>query len=344
MALAVARRLLFAGGAITASLLGIAAFGAGAVGYMAAMPGTSFRGPLPELSAEEEALAARLRGHVAAISGAPRNVSRYAELEEAARYIEQALSAHGVTVERQAFASPAGPVRNLEVSIPAKPAGRGRPRIIVIGAHYDSAPGTPGANDNASGTAAVIELAGMLKDAPVADGHQLKLVLFVNEEEPWFKTDHMGSLVHARGLHARGEQVVAMLSLETIGYYSDARRSQHYPPLLRLLYPEAGNFIGFVGDLGSRALVRRAIASFRAHAAFPSEGIAAPVSIPGIDWSDHWAYRQFGYPAIMVTDTAPYRYPWYHAPDDTVDKIDFERMARVVKGLANVVADLANPP
>lgn len=151
----------------------------------------------------------------------------------------------------------------------------------------------------------------------------------------------MGSFHHARDLAERGEDVIGMLSLETIGYYSEEKGSQHYPPPLDALYPDTGNFIGFVGDLGSRGLVQKAIGSFRRHARFPSEGIAAPATIPGIDWSDHWAYREHGFPAMMVTDTAPYRYPHYHTAQDTPDKVDYERLALVVKGIEYVVRDLA---
>ena len=134
-----------------------------------------------------------------------------------------------------------------------------------------------------------------------------------------------------------------MLSLETIGYYSDAPDSQVYPvPGLGMLYPTTGDFVAFVGDLRSRALVRRAVASFRAAVAFPSEGAALPASIPGVAWSDHAAFWQQGYPAVMVTDTAPFRYPWYHTAEDTPEKLDYARLARVVLGLRAVVeAELA---
>lgn len=169
-------------------------------------------------------------------------------------------------------------------------------------------------------------------------GQEIRPELFVNEEAPYFKTAQMGSLLHARDMHARGENVTAMLSLETIGYYSNAKNSQRYPPPL---YPDTGNFIAFVSDLDSLELVCKALASFRRHAKFPSEGLAAPASIPGIDWSDHWSYRQHGYPALMITDTAPYRYPHYHSAQDTPDKIDYALLARVVKGIEFVVRDLA---
>jgi hypothetical protein len=147
----------------------------------------------------------------------------------------------------------------------------------------------------------------------------------------------MGSVRYARRCRQRDEQIVAMLSLETIGYYSDAPGSQQYPFPFGLLYPSEGNFIGFVGNVSSGDLVRTAIGAFRQHARFPSEGAAVPASIQGVGWSDHWSFWQVGYPGIMVTDTAPFRYPHYHRREDTPDKVDYARMARVVAGLEHVV-------
>ena len=134
-----------------------------------------------------------------------------------------------------------------------------------------------------------------------------------------------------------------MFSLETIGYYSDRPGSQRYPFPLGLFYPSTGNFIAFVSDLGSRALLHAAVASFRRQAGFASEAAAAPAFLPGVDWSDHWSFRKEGYPALMVTDTALYRYPYYHTPLDTPDKVDYERLARVVTGLRGTIGELANP-
>jgi Zn-dependent M28 family amino/carboxypeptidase len=151
----------------------------------------------------------------------------------------------------------------------------------------------------------------------------------------------MGSWSWAQRAQERGEDVRAMLSLEMLGYYDDAPGSQHYPAPLRLFYPDRGNFIAFVGDLGARALVRKSISAFRKHAAFPSEGLAAPSFIPGISWSDHWPFRKHGFAAIMVTDTAFNRYTHYHSPTDTAEKLDYERLARVTLGLTGVLRDLA---
>ena len=151
----------------------------------------------------------------------------------------------------------------------------------------------------------------------------------------------MGSLRSARRCQERGENVVAMLSLETIGYYSDAPHSQTYPAGLGFLYPSTGNFIGVVGDVGSRALVHTVEKSLQRHSPVPVVAAALPGFLPGVGWSDQWAFWQHGYRAVMVTDTAPFRYPHYHTEADTPDKLDYDRFARVVWGLAEAVAELA---
>ncbi len=132
-----------------------------------------------------------------------------------------------------------------------------------------------------------------------------------------------------------------MLSLETLGYFNDAPGTQQYPPPLGLCYPSEGNFIAFVGNVSSRSLVRRCVKTFRANAAFPSEGAALPSFLPGVGWSDHESFWENGYPALMVTDTAPFRFADYHHRSDTPDKIDYERCARVVAGVEQVVRELA---
>lgn len=293
---------------------------------MTAMPGASFRGPLPPLTEEERALAARLRKHVEVLASRERNT----DLDTPARYIVGAFSAHGLSPATQDFPSGGRTVRNIEVT----PGGTS---LVVVGAHYDTVPGSPGADDNASAVAALIELAGLLGK----EGLPIRFVAFANEEMPYFLSPEMGSWNSARRSRERGETVRAMLSLEMLGYYRDEPNTQKYPPPLGLLYPDRGNFIAFVGDLGARALVRKSISLFRKHAQFPSEGVAAPSFIPGITLSDHWSFRTQGFPAIMVTDTAYNRYPHYHLPSDTPEKLDYERLARVTLGLRGVLRELA---
>ena len=322
----------------------IAAFLLWAYLTMIRMPGKSYSGPLMPLTGAQTALRDALRRDVEMLASeiGPRGVVRPIELAASADFIERSLQQAGYDVQRQCFDVHGVTCCNLVAQI----SGSSRAdQIIVIGGHYDSVlvDGIfcPGANDNASGVAATLALASAFGGRQTA--RTLRFVFFVNEEPPYFQQSEMGSWVYAKRCQERDENIVAMLSLETIGCYSDERGSQKYPFPLGLLYPSTGNFITFVGNVGSRKLVRESIGSFRRHAKFPSEGGALPGSMPGVGWSDHWAFWQEGYPAIMVTDTAPYRYPHYHQASDTPDKLDYDRMARVVEGLEQVVVDLANP-
>lgn len=304
------------------------------------MPGRSHTGPLPPMTAAQETLRAELESDVRKLAEeiGERNVRRPAKLDAAARHVEARLAAAG-TVQRQEYLVNDVTCANVEVEVAG---GARKGEIVVLGGHYDSVIGCPGANDNATGAAAVIALA--RRFAGTKPARTLRFVAFVNEEPPFFQIDAMGSAVYAKRCAARGENVVAMLSLETLGCYLDAKGSQRYPvSLLKLAYPSQGDFVTFVGNVASRALVREAIGTFRAAAAFPSAGAALPGWIPGIDWSDHSSFWPHGYPAIMVTDTAPFRYVQYHTEDDVVAHVDFDRFARVVDGLAAVVARLADP-
>lgn len=306
--------------------------------YSLHMPGKTHRGPLAPLTAKEAGIRARLATHVEALAGriGERNIWRYPALVAAADYIDTTLSELGYQLTDEPFESQGRLVRNI---VAEKRGESAAADIVLVGAHYDSVRGSPGANDNGSGVAALLELARLLTQERLA--RTVRFVAFVNEEAPFAYSSEMGSLVHARGAQARAERIRAMLSLETIGYYSDAPGSQHYPFPLSLFYPDTANFIGFVGNLASRDLVRRALRSFRQTTAFPAEGAAVPAWIRGVGWSDHWSFWQAGYPAIMVTDTAFFRYAQYHTEGDTADRIDYERTARVVGGLARVIATLA---
>ena len=311
-----------------------------AVWFVTATPGPRHRGPLPPLDADGRRLAQSLKAHVLAVASEEHNIAHPEALERSARYIEATLSGLGYAVSRQEFETEGVKVRNLEVALRGEAAGASK--LYVIGAHYDSVRGAVGANDNGSGVAAVLELARLLKGFRPARGAELRLVLYVNEEKPYSRTEHMGSVVHAGSLAAAGAEVAAMLSLETIGCYSDAPGSQRYPFPLSLFYPSTGDFIAFVANLRSRSLLHRVIGSFRSRVAFPAEGTAAPEWLADIGRSDHWSYWRHGWPALMVTDTAPFRYAHYHTLQDTPDKLDYERLARVVKGLEGVVRDLAS--
>jgi len=305
---------------------------------MIRMPGKSWRGPLPELTETQATLRDELDADVTVLATriGERNLSRYESLDAAALYIETQLAEAGYDVSRQEFEVTGRTCVNLAAELP----GTDRPdEIVVVGGHYDSVAGCPAANDNGTGVAATLALARRMRDHKPA--RTVRFVFFVNEEPPWFKTPDMGSVVYARACRRRGDNVVAMLSLETIGYYDDRKGSQRYPPPVGLCYPSEGNFIAFVGNYRSRRLVRRVVGAFRRHAQFPSQGAALPAIIAGVGWSDHWAFWRCGFRALMVTDTAPYRYPHYHAGSDTADKLDYRGLALVVEGLVPVVARLA---
>jgi Peptidase family M28 len=308
------------------------------------MPGknVSKAGPL---SPDEVVLREVLRANVQKLAGeiGERNTWHYAELNAAADFIEDSFSRAGLRTRRDSYELGGQPCHNIEAEIPGN-----RPEIIVIGAHYDSVFGSPGANDNGSGAAAVLALAQRFaarekeRSPPRRSPNKtLRFVAFVNEEPPYFLSGEMGSLIYARRCKERGDKISAMISLETIGYFSDAPHSQTYPsPGLGLFYPKVGNFIGFVSNVKSRALLRRVITLFRKHAKIPSEGAALPAFIPGVSWSDQWSFWQQGYPAIMVTDTAPFRYPYYHSSNDTPDKLDYDRFTLVVSGMEKVIENL----
>lgn len=302
------------------------------------MPGRSYRGELPAADEDLASISDELRRVIAclAVEIGERNVlNRPHELARAADWIEAEFVEAGYTANRQEYEVSGCKCCNLEVEI----TGTTQPEeIVIVGAHYDTVPGTPGANDNTSGVAAMLALVRRFSNRRA--NRTLRFVAFVNEEQPYAHTEKMGSRVYTRRCRERGENVVAMMCLETLGYYDDTRGSQKYPQPFGLLYPSKGNFIAFVGNVRSRALVRKMVGAFRRGERFPSEGAAVPESVPRIGDSDHKSFWREGYPAVMVTDTANFRYPYYHEPEDTIDKIDFDRLARVVRGLEAVVREL----
>ena len=267
-----------------------------------------------------------------------RNLWSYGALERAAQYISTQLTTSGYTARRQTFDLAKLPLSNVEAVLEGTTRAA---EIVIIGAHYDTVAGCPGANDNASGVAAVLELAQRFSGQ--SQPRTIRFVAFVNEEPPFFQTAHMGSAVYANAARSRGDRVAGMLSLESLGYYSEEKGSQRYPAAIAGLYPDVGNFIGFVSNLASVRLLLRARRAFRRRTSFPLQSAAVPAAIPGVGWSDHWAFWQAGYPAMMVTDTAPFRYPWYHTADDTPDKLDYDRLAHVIDGLEAVIESIAVP-
>jgi len=302
----------------------------GFLGYATYMPGSSApeRGHISEVQSRTSE---QLREDVSRLSTefARRNLDSPEVLREVQQYLSDRLaSAARTSVVREKVPGPHGDSFNLIAEMD----GIGSDEAwVILGAHYDTADHTPGANDNGTGTAALLALATRFAAQPVEK--RLRFVLFANEEPPYFQTEAMGSLVHARGCRERGEEVEFMFALETLGYYSDEEGSQKYPPPFGLLYPSEGNFVAFVSNLENAKLVRKSVGAFRQTGLFPSDGAALPGYIPGIGWSDHWSFWQVGYPALMVTDTAPYRDENYHQPSDTVEHLDFEALALVVDGI-----------
>ena len=313
---------------------------ASCVVYTTYMPGSSYAGALPASTPEPRELSGRLREHVTALAGkiGTRSLERAENLEAARQYLAarlEPLETSATLLQFEDVGALGGHAKNVIFEVSGKRTGS----LVVVGAHYDSIDTGPGANDNGSGVAATLELAARLAAVPAQ--RRVRFVFFVNEEPPYFKRAGMGSRVNADNSRLRGDSIVAMLSLETLGYYTEQADSQHYPFPIGLLYPSRGNFLGFVGDLGSRSLLREAIGVFRKAEPFPSEGAALPAVFPGIDWSDHWSFRRANYPAIMLTDTALYRDPNYHRASDRPEQLNYDALARVTRGIEAVVRALA---
>lgn len=318
-------------------ILSVIALVAGLANYAIIFPRQPFRGPLPPPTAQEQDLAPRLRRHITAIASKPHNLSYYADLEAAARYIERTLESYGFAPRAQAYDVQGRGVRNIEVVI--EPEG-GADGSYVIGAHYDSPDDSPGANDNGTGVAALLELARLLADRRPGK-HRLRLVFFVNEEHPYNWNEAMGSWRYAKALADAGEKVHGMIALETIGFFSSKPDSQAFPWPFGLIFPKIGNFIAFVGLPGSRRFLGQALGAFRRTTPFPSIGGVAPRFIEGVALSDHRPFHEFGYPALMITDTAPFRNPYYHQVNDLPANVDYASLARVTLGLERIAHALA---
>ncbi len=296
--------------------------------------GTSTHASTPATVSPDE-----LKAHVKALSVTfhPRDYTHPANLEAAARYIEQQLLAAGATPISQRVTVDGKQYRNLIARF-----GPATGAVIVVGAHYDShcheEPCTPGADDNASGVAGLIELARLLVKAPPTQ--PVELVAYTLEEPPHFRTEHMGSAWHAASLIQGKDkrEVKLMMSLEMIGFFSDAASSQAYPvPGMSLLYPDAGNYIGVVGRFADFGNSRKIKSLMSGASELPVRSINAPAWVQGIDFSDHLSYWDAGISAVMVTDTAFMRNKQYHLAGDTYDKLDYRRMAQVVAGVYAVV-------
>ena len=299
--------------------------------------------PLPPTT--QRADPARLEAHVRYLTETvyPRSFDQLAHLNAAADYIKQSFQQSGGRVSEQPFTVEDAQYRNIIARY-----GPDDGPVIVIGAHYDSFADvgvasqtgksygpdthTPGADDNASGTAGLLELARMLQQHPPRIG--VELVAYSLEEPPFFRTDDMGSVHHARSLVASGRSVQAVVVLEMIGYFDEQPDSQDYPlSLLRALYPDRGNYIAVIGRGGDWSAVRRVKAALMSVDGLPVYSMNAPSLVQGVDFSDHRSYWPHGIPAVMVTDSAFYRNKQYHQADDSADRLNYPRMAQVVQGV-----------
>jgi Zn-dependent M28 family amino/carboxypeptidase len=287
---------------------------------------------------EEQALIHRLRAHVGELAGkiGERNILCSTALQAAASYITHEWEQQGYAVEQLPYEVSGVRCLNLEA---ARGGGTRKREILLIGAHYDTVRGSPGANDNACGVSALLEISRLF--ATIESALTVRFVAFVNEEAPFFMTRQQGSMAYAEAARRRGDDIRLMASIETIGWYSIEPRSQNYPPLFNLFYPDRADFIGIVSNFRSRAAMRRLAAAFRANSDFPLESAATFSFVPGVSWSDHRSFWRQGYRAVMITDTAFYRYRHYHAPSDTPEKLAYPELAQVTLGLFAAFSELA---
>ncbi|MCC3153035.1 M28 family peptidase [Hymenobacter sp. BT770] len=279
----------------------------------------------------------RLRQHLRYLTTTPlpRNSAHPAVLDSVAAYLSRQLQASGARVHEQPYQVQGRTYRNVVASF-----GPAEGPVVVIGAHYDVCGNQPGADDNGTGIAALLELARQLGARPQLS-QRLDLVAYTLEEPPFFRTPNMGSYVHAASLRAAGVPVRGMVALEMLGYYDDRRGSQHYPfGPLKLIYGSRGNYVVAARKFGSGRFARQFARSYRAGAALPVRRFTAPAWLPGIDFSDHLNYWKFGYSALLLTDTAFYRNRAYHETTDTVAQLDMPRLALAVDALLTALLTL----
>jgi Zn-dependent M28 family amino/carboxypeptidase len=265
-----------------------------------------------------------------------RDYLNYKNLEKSAQFIKSAFKNLGFSSEVMHYSLQGKIFKNI---IARKMGSNQQANTVILGAHYDSC-FNPGADDNASGVAVLLELARQLKDESLRS--DVEFIAFVNEEPPFFLSEDMGSRVYARKAKKQGKTIKAAVILESVGYYRDEPYSQTYPPPLGLFYPQRGNFIAFVSNFASGKILKSLVSAFKKTTDFPVESFAGPSFIPGVSFSDHWSFWQEGFPAVMVTDTAFLRNPNYHADSDVYTTLDYQKMALVVKGLKATLIELAN--
>ncbi len=256
-------------------------------------------------------------------------------LNVCANYISEEFKKLTDAVEEQKYLVNGKEYKNIICSFGPKEAER-----IIVGAHYDVCGEQPGADDNASGVAGLLEVARLLKNKSGNLKYRVDFVAYTLEEPPNFRTENMGSAVHAKMLHDNHIKVKAMICLEMIGFFSDNRKSQEYPiGLMKLFYPRKANFIAVVGKIGQGKTTKEIKKKMNGASVVKAISLNAPASLPGIDFSDHLNYWKYGYVAVMITDTSFYRNPNYHEKSDTLESLNVGKMAEVIKGVfASIVA------
>jgi len=276
-----------------------------------------------------------LRRHVEYLSVkiGDRHLWKEGSLNKAADYVESVFTSYGYPVWRQTYSCYGQTVSNLITEKTGMDKG-----VVIIGAHYDSVPGSPGADDNASAVAGLLELARLNRET--SSKKTLVFSAFVNEESPCYGSPNMGSMVYAKHLKEQGTPVEVMVCLEMIGFFSE-EKIQRYPlPGMGLVYPKRGNYIGVVGNFRSSRYVSFLKKGIRKHSKIKTKSMTAPEFFGGINLSDQYSFWQHGYRAVMITDTSFFRNRHYHQLTDTIDTLDFDRMAEVVEGLYYTLLDL----
>lgn len=272
-----------------------------------------------------------LKAHVLALTATPlpRNYENIQTLDSVAAYIKHEFESYGLTSTYQEYQADGRTYRNVVASY-----GPANAPVIVVGAHYDVCEDHQGADDNASGIAGLLEFSRLLASQKPDLKYRIELVAYTLEEPPFFRTAYMGSAVHAKSLLDQKVEIKAMVCLEMIGYFSDAKKSQDYPvAAMKAIYPTTGNFIAVVGRTGEDDLVKAFKKKMLSASSLPVESINAPPSVQGIDFSDHLNYWKYDIPAIMITNTSFYRNKNYHTAGDVPATLDYVRMAEVVKGV-----------
>ncbi len=283
--------------------------------------------------------AENLKQHVYMLAGeiGERNIKRPEGLINAAHYISRQWQAMGYQIHTQGYHAHDIPCANLEIT----QRGISNPeRVIVVAAHYDTIGGCPGANDNGSGLAVMIEMARAMRTLRLES--TVRFVALVNEEPPFFGTEHMGSWIYAHQASRRGDDIQLAVILDTLGYYNHQPSSQLYPPLFGMAYPDRGDFVAFISNLRASRKASHFASAFGRSQKLPYQKVVAPQIIPGMNWNAQTPFSLHNYSSVMVTDTGPYRYPFYHSAKDTPEKLSYDQMALIAQGLVKAVATVAD--